>query len=310
MTLSRRQLARFLALPLASCAAYPSTPPAWEDLPGWQEERVATALPALLSACLGRLPPYVCTDEAAARAFLRTAFTPAAPQRVDFTGYFSISLPGARSPGPRFQTPVLRPSAESGRYDRAAILGGALAGRGLELAWLRNPADLFFLQLQGSGRITLEEGGVLDVTSAGSNGRAPIDTARLFATADVPNNDLSITALRAWVASHPGQGLRRLAIDPSYVFFREGRARGASGALLTPMRSLAVDPASFPLGRPVWIAAGRLQRLMVAQDTGAPIRGARRADIFFGAGPAAEVEGGQLDTTGYAWQLLPTGRVG
>jgi membrane-bound lytic murein transglycosylase A len=200
------------------------------------------------------------------------------------------------TPSPAFPLPVLRRPANAQLYNRAEIFAGALAGRGLEMVWLRNAADLFFLQLQGSGRILLAEGGVLNVVSAGSNGRAPIATERLFGNAGLDNNDLS--------------GMRRLMIDPSYVFFSKGPARGALGAPLAPLRSVAVDPRYIPLGRLLWVKAGALRRIMVASDTGAPIHGAHRADIFFGAGAEAEDQGGRLYESGMAWQLVPTGWFG
>jgi membrane-bound lytic murein transglycosylase A len=249
-------------------------------------------------------------DEGAARLFLRRAFAPAPPQDMLYTGYFTITLPGALAPSPAFPVPVLRPPSDAQRFDRAAIMEGALAGRGLELAWLRSVADLFFLQLQGSGHIILAEGGRLDLISAGSNGRAPVATERLFGNAGLDDNDLSIPAMRAWIAANPHAGLRRLMIDPSYVFFRKGPARGSLGAPLAPLRSVAVDPRYIPLGRLLWVKAGALRRIMVASDTGAPIRGAHRADIFFGAGAEAEAQGGRLYESGMAWQLVPNGWFG
>jgi len=258
-----------------------------DDLPGWREDHLAEAVQA--------------PSEAAARDWLRRRFVPVALPHLLYTGYFEITVAGARAPGGGFLTPVLRRPRDAGAYDRAAILGGALDGRGLELAWLRSPAELFFLQLQGSGRVALAEGGMLRLASAGSNGRPAVPTEVLFGSAA---DDLSIPGLRGWAARHPAQAAARIARDPSYVFFRPSNAGpvGSNGERLTPLRSLAVDPAVIALGSPVWIDGGGLRRLMFAQDTGAGIRGLH-ADIFFGAGPSAEDVGGHLHEVGRAWRL-------
>jgi membrane-bound lytic murein transglycosylase A len=313
LTIGRRACLAGLTLPIVGCAALPARPPSWQELPGWQSERVSAALSAITAVYDPKSPfrraaqSLTVGDETAARLFIERAFLPIAPQRMLYTGYFTITLQGATRPSPEFPVPILRTTQDAARFDRRAILAGALAGRGLELAWLRDAADLYFLQLQGSGRIILEGGDTLNVVSFGSNRRPPIATERLFANAGLADNDLSITNLRAWIAANPRAGQHRLELDPSYVFFQEGPARGASGALLLPLRSMAVDPRYISLGRPLWVKAGPLQGIMVASDTGSPISGPNRADIFFGAGPAAEEQGGRLYETGIAWQLAPTG---
>ncbi len=318
-----------LGTSVAACDPLPDTradtAPAWADLPGWQTEQIRGLVPALMRACypsgarpgaakLGATPPVwgngQALDEATARTWLCRAFRPAPGQKMLFTGYFTITLSGARVGSAEFPVPILRRPPDAAQFDRAAILAGALAGRGLEIAWLRHPADLYFLQLQGSGQITFETGEVLTVVSAGDNGRAPISLERLFRGAGIADGDLSIPNLQAWAAANPAATRARFAIDPSFVFFRTGTATGACGAPLIPMRSLAVDPGFVPLGRPVWVRAGGLRRMMIAGDTGAPIRGAHRADVYFGTGPAAEAEGGRLYESGIAWQLVPTGWLG
>ena len=185
------------------------------------------------------------------------------------------------------------------------------------MVWLTSAADLYFLQLQGSGRVRLDDGRVMRLGYAANNGRAPVATATLFADAALPNNDLSIPGLRAWIADHPGSGLARLSRDPSFVFFRESGAAearghvGAQGAPLVPLRSIAVDPRYVPLGSPVWLdtvdsyTGRKLQRLMLAGDTGDQIHGAARADIFYGWDRAAEAQGGHQYAPGRSWLLRP-----
>ena len=306
----------------------PATAQSLDALPGWTQDRQSEVVRLLLAECprldvtfraacaeAPRVPPG---DDAAARAFLQWAFVPRRQGQALFTGYFELELPGARQQGGPYQVPVLRVPPDPGRFDRAQIERGALAGRGLELVWLTSPADLYFLQLQGSGRIRLAEGGVLRIGSAALNGRASVPTATLFGDADISNHDLSIPNIRVWIAGHPTAGAARLARDPSYVFMAErGGLRdeegpvGALGVPMAPLRSVAVDPHYVALGTLVWVATqisatGQpMQRLMLAQDTGEPIHGPAHVDMFFGSGTQAEAVGGRQNAPGTVWVLVP-----
>jgi membrane-bound lytic murein transglycosylase A len=259
-----------------------------------------------------------------------------------FTGYYEIALRGSRRPGGRYTVPLyhrpadlvtadlgqFRPSLKGQRIagrlkgsrlvsydDRVAIEAGSLDHRGLEFLWVDDPVDAFFLGVQGSGRVTLPNGSVVRVGYDGSNGRPYVSIGHVLAETGVPVDQISLSFLRQWIREHPGEGQALMDRNPSYVFFREMLAEGplgSEGVALTPGRSLAVDPAFIPYGVPIWLdtsdtvnAGSRLQRLMVAQDTGGAIRGPVRGDIFFGFGPDAERHAGGMKGRGEWWLLLP-----
>ncbi len=283
------------------------------------------------------LPP---DDEPAARAFLTRHFTPWAVGQDTLTGYFEPELRGSPTPTPALSTPLLaRPRdlvevdlgafapdlrgrrtaglVREGRLhpfpDRAAIAGGALAGRGLELAWV-DPVDAFFLHIQGSGRVAFPDGRVLRLGYAAQNGHAYVAIGRfLIESGAVAREAMSMQAIRDWLrAAPPGEAAALMARNPSYIFFRElaGLAPGkgplgALGAPLTPGRSIAVDRTRTPLGTPVWVAGRGVERVAVAQDTGGAIRGAARADLFTGWGDAAAEEAGPMRDPARLFVLLP-----
>lgn len=296
-------------------------------------------------------------DDAGARAFFEANFQPYAmtvnaSADALFTGYYEPEVQGSRRRGGAFQTPILAlpgdlvqadappaPDASSaavpapgrkviGRmsdgqlvpyYDRAQIQAGALGGRGLELFWLADPAEAFFLQVQGSGRVRLSNRTIARVGYAGQNGRPYVPIGRLLAErGEIPADQVSMQTIRAWLTAHPDRAQALMNENPSYVFFRElpglppdEGAPGAFGVPLTPGRSLAVDPQLLPLGVPVFVAttdpltSAPLDRLTLAQDTGSAIKGALRGDLFFGWGPDAEDSAGKMRQTGRAWLLLP-----
>lgn len=236
-----------------------------------------------------------------------------------FTGYFEIELRGSRRRGGRFQTPIYRRPPEPGlqtRYSRAEIAEGALAGRGLAIVWVDDPIDAFFLQIQGSGKVQVDGGRSIRLAYDGENGRAYVPVGRLLIErGQIPRAALSMAAIRAWMTKDPQAGERLRREDPSYVFFRELRGAGPVGAeqvVLTPGRSIAVDPAYIPLGVPVWLEAGEgyrpaadLRRLVIAQDTGGAIKGPVRGDLFWGTGAEAGREAGGMDARGKAFVLVP-----
>ncbi|WP_264177148.1 murein transglycosylase A [Falsiroseomonas ponticola] len=279
-------------------------------------------------------------DEPAARAFLTRHFTPWAVGEGTLTGYFEPELRGSPVPTPALSAPLLaRPPAlvevdlgsfasdlrsrrtaglvRDGRLqpfpDRAAIAAGALAGQGLELAWV-DPIDAFFLHIQGSGRVTFPDGSVRRLGYAAQNGHAYVAIGRfLIESGAVAREAMSMQAIRDWLrAAPPADAAALMARNPSYVFFREltGLAPGkgplgALGAPLTPGRSLAVDRTQTPLGTPVWVAGRGLERLAVAQDTGGAIRGPARADLFTGWGEAAAEAAGPMRDPARLFVLLP-----
>jgi membrane-bound lytic murein transglycosylase A len=291
-------------------------------------------------------------DAAAARTFFEAAFRPWAISDRGaaeglFTGYYEPTLHGSRRRGGRFTVPLYRRPPELvevdlGRFrddlageriaglvegvalvpfaDRVALDAGALAGRGLELAWVDDPVEAFFLHIQGSGRVELAEGGVLRVGYAGHNGHPYTAIGRtLFERGELALEEVSMQSIRAWLAARPDEAGELLAANRSFIFFRELDGDGPVGSLgtpLTPGRSLAVDRIHLPLGAPLWLDATAphpdpagpdrpLRRLMVAHDTGGAIRGPVRGDVFWGHGDEAAEVAGRMKHRGRLWLLLP-----
>jgi len=204
--------------------------------------------------------------------------------------------------------------------DRKAIVEGALDPRNLEIVWVDDPVDAFFLQIQGSGRVTLEDGRVMRLGYAGQNGHPYVAIGReLIARGALTRETVSMQSIRAWLAANPAEAAALMNANPSYVFFRElpgDGPVGAQGAALTPLRSLAVDRRFVPLGTPVWLDAehpdpgtARLRRLVVAQDVGGAIRGPVRGDLFWGHGDAAADLAGRMKSPGRYYLLLPKGLI-
>lgn len=327
---------------------------AFARLPGWADDDVAAALPAFLKSCshfvrepaaapfgavgsgvdYGRVADWltVCRqaatlpagDAAALRSFFESSFVPLAVADYGaaaglFTGYFEIELNGSRHRHGRYQTPIYRRPADLGtgtRPSRAQIEDGALAGRGLELFWVDDPIAAFFLQIQGSGRLRLEDGQVVRLGYDGQNGLPYVPVGRLLIERGaIPRDKLTMASIIAWMRGHPEAGAALRREDPSYVFFRIVKGDGPIGAervALTPQRSLAVDRTYIPLGVPLWLAADeqfipglQVRRLVVAQDTGGAIKGPVRGDLFWGAGSAAGDRAGEMNARGRYYLLLP-----
>jgi membrane-bound lytic murein transglycosylase A len=211
-------------------------------------------------------------------------------------------------------------------YPRAEIERGLPALAGKELLWVDDPVDLFFLQIQGSGRVRLPTGELVRVGYADQNGQPYKSIGRyLVEQGELKLEHASMQGIKAWGAANPTKLDALLNHNPSYVFFRELPRDGASqdgadygpvgalGVALTPERSIAVDPRYIPLGAPVFLStswpgsAQALQRLVLAQDTGGAIRGAVRADYFWGFGEAAGAQAGRMRQSARMWVLLPRG---
>ncbi|MFP6748124.1 MAG: MltA domain-containing protein [Alphaproteobacteria bacterium] len=227
-------------------------------------------------------------------------------------GKFNDDLAGRRIVG-RLQGKKLRPY-----FDRRRIEAGALAGRGLEIVYVDDAVDAFFLHIQGSGRIALAEGGEMRLGYAGRNGRRYYAIGReLIKRGVLDKETVSMQGIRAWLAANPGEGRAVMNLNPSFVFFRELKGPGPIGALgvaLTPGRSIAVDRRLIPLGVPIWLRASHpaagggdkpLRRLVLAQDTGGAIKGGVRGDMFWGHGPEAAAIAGAMKHAGRWYLLLP-----
>jgi len=194
-----------------------------------------------------------------------------------------------------------------------------MQNRGLEIAWVDDPVELFFLQIQGSGRISLQNGTTIRVGYGGSNGHdyRSIGT-ELVQRGIYDVHQVSAEVIKNWVRRNPEAGAELLLHNPSYVFLRridDLRAdlgpRGAMNRSITTGRSVAIDPKFVTLGAPVWVekdGADPVRRLMIAQDTGSAIKGAQRADLFMGTGDAAGRAAGQLRDPGRMLVLMPIQR--
>lgn len=305
----------------------------FEDLDGWAVDDHRAALASFRESCdllkdadwvpLCRLAADAGETADGARQFFELFFRPVVigtPPAL-FTGYFEPELDGSPVRTPRFAYPIYRrpPELQDGQvfHSRAEIERGVLRGRGLELAWLDDPVDVYFLQVQGSGRIRMPDGRVTRVGYAGRNGHGYRSVGQELVRRGTHRlEEVSAQEIASYVRNQAGVEL--LNINPSYVFFRtiddvpaEKGPLGAMGRSITAFRSVAIDPAFTPLGAPVWIekaGADPIRSLMVAQDTGGAIKGPQRADIFYGTGRAAGDAAGTVKDGGRMVLLLPIDR--
>jgi membrane-bound lytic murein transglycosylase A len=254
------------------------------------------------------------------------------------TGYYEPEIEGSRTHLPGYDVPIYAKPADlveqdsaaatatgtprRGRlengvmvpyYDRAEIEDGALAGRGLEIAWAKDPIDLFFLEIQGSGRLRLPDGSVMRIGYAGQNGRDYVGIGRLMRERGLLQpGGTTMQDITAWLRAHPDEGKALMRENKSYVFFKELTGAGPLGALgvaVTPRASVAADPKFVPLGAPILLELDRPEAsgLWIAQDTGGAIRGANRFDTFWGAGEEAARIAGGMQGRGSAYILVPKG---
>jgi membrane-bound lytic murein transglycosylase A len=250
------------------------------------------------------------------------------------TGYYEPEIEGSRTPLPGYvpiyslppdliQCTKLDGTTGRGRidetgtctlyYTRAEIEDGALAGKGLELAWAKDPVDLFFLEIQGSGRIRFPDGSVMRIGYGGQNGREYVAIGRLLRERGIlPPGGANMESIKAWIRANPDQGRELMRENLSYIFFKVLNGPGPLGALnvpVTPRATVAADPSFVPLGAPVYLALDRPEAygLWVAQDTGGAIKGPNRFDTFWGSGPQATQIAGGMAANGVAYILLPKG---
>jgi len=287
--------------------------------------------------------------DASAAAFFRQWFEAArvGDGAAFATGYYEPELAGVRQRQPGFEVPIyglpvdlvraepgeaaplsdgrmpIGRRDESGRFvpyhDRAAIEQGALANRGLEIAWAADAAEVFFLQVQGSGRLRAPDGSVIRIGYAGANGHAYTGIGAVMRDRGLVGEGPgqypgSMQGILRYIHDHPEDGRALMCENRSFVFFRElgPNERGPVGALNVPVRgqsSVAVDPRFVPLGAPVWLALDRDEAdgLWIAQDIGGAIKGANRFDTFWGTGDAAGEIAGGMSARGQALVLVPRG---
>ncbi len=305
----------------------------FSQLDGWAKDDHAAALRVFLNTCRDMKDPdwrALCKFAEAKpepRQFFELFFRPVViddGQDALFTGYFEPELDGDRYRSARYRYPVYKMPPEALASNpwltrRDILDGDVMSGRGLEIAWVDDPVELFFLQIQGSGRIRLPDGNYIRVGYRGANGHPYRSIGVELVRRGIYNaHQVSAEVIKNWVRRNPVEGRELLFHNPSYVFFREVSEvpadRGPLGAMnrsVTAMRSVAVDPSFVKLGAPVWIekdGANPLRRLMIAQDTGSAIKGAQRADVFFGTGDAAGKAAGKLRDPGRLVVLMPIQR--
>ena len=236
------------------------------------------------------------------------------PNRSFFTGYYEAEILGSVVPDKEFQFPIYKrpPDLKNGTKwlsRRELEESNILQNKSLEIVYLRSRAEVFLLQVQGSGRVTLTDGSVIRVGYDGRNGHEYISIGQILIERGVFSaENISGHAIKNWLTLNPQIADELLYQNPSYIFFKvmsdleeEAGPIGTSNSSLEELRAIAVDPQYIPLGSPVWIeikGSYPLNRLMVAQDTGSAIKGPSRVDIFFGRGDDAEKMAGQIKDYG------------
>jgi len=260
------------------------------------------------------------------------------------TGYYEPLLRGARKRGGAYQTPLYKVPEDLLTIDLASVypelkgkrLRGRLVGKkvvpygsraeiaradvaGKELLWVDDPVEAFFLEVQGSGRVKLDSGDTVRVAYADQNGHPYKAIGRwLVEQGELTSAEATAQGIKAWIAANPARRQELFNANPSFIFFKEERLpdpsvgpKGSLGVALTPARSVAIDASLLPLGAPIYLATTEsgsevpMQRLVMGQDTGGAIRGAVRADFFFGFGYEAMESAGRMKQRGQLWVLLP-----
>lgn len=324
----------------------------FNNLPGWDQDHQAKALPALSHSCraldrkadsaemitrpdgqgkAGDWKPFCralreshLQKDDQVRDFMESRLTPyqialEGESKGTFTGYYIPILRGSRTRHGAYQTPLYRLPGKGVKYkiSRSKIVAGGLKGKGLEIVWVDDPIEAFFVQIQGTGRVRLENGQEIRLSMAGQNGFPyfPIGKA-LIDRGILTSETVSMQAIKKWLRNNPKQAESIMSLNQSYVFFKEspwtGDVVGSQNVPLTAHRSMAVDREYISLGTPLWLNAsspmsgkGPLQQLMVAQDTGGAIKGAVRGDYYWGVGDQAAEAAGRMNSTGSLYLLLP-----
>lgn len=321
----------------------------FNDLPGWQKDEQNKAVISFVNSCQGlsKMPAnkkvggaidnMVAADfkdvckiapvikdmgDAQARNFFENWFVPfevsskSSGSQGLFTGYYIPEIKGSKTRSNRYQYPVYAKPKDlkSLNLTRAQIDSGALQYQGLELAWVEDPIDLFFMQVQGSGRILMEDGSIMKLNFAAKNNYPYSSIGKYIVDNKLIAGDTSYFAIRNWLKQNPEQARKAMNVNQSYVFFKPSNSDdvfGSSGAKLMAERSMAVDNDIIPTGVPLWLnsKSSNYQKLLVAQDTGSAIKGAVRGDIFFGRGESAEILAASMNYKGKYYILLPTAAV-
>ena len=293
------------------------------DLNGWNQDDHDKALDVFSktqSQFLHNLSPRAKGKNksfSSSQEFFEHSFVPTLidfPNRSFFTGYYEAEILGSAVPDKVFRFPIYKrpPDLKKGTKwlsRRELEESNILQNKSLEIVYLSSRAEVFLLQVQGSGRVTLTDGSVIRVGYDGRNGHEYISIGQILIKRGVFSaENISGHAIKNWLTLNPQIADELLYQNPSYIFFKvmsdleeEAGPIGTSNSSLEELRSIAVDPQYIPLGSPVWIeikGSYPLNRLMVAQDTGSAIKGPSRVDIFFGRGDDAEKMAGQIKDYG------------
>jgi membrane-bound lytic murein transglycosylase A len=321
---------------LQQCKVLPRKKPQWEKL-------------CLDAETLGDI------DDETARRFFESRFSPhriiptnkkdGSPGTGLVTGYYEPLLNGSLSRHGDYQYPLYAVPDDLLRIDLAGLypelskmkLRGRVEGKkiiayhdrasidnedsplwGKELVWIDDPVAVFFLHIQGSGRIHMDDGSMMAVGYADQNGLPYTSIGKILIERDeVAREDISLFTIQQWLQQNPQKARALLEENRSYIFFSirdnpDENPRGSLNVPLTPSRSIAVDPSNIPLGSPVWLDTSypretehTLQRLTFAQDTGGAIKGYARADMFWGNGEMAEKLAGEMKQEAELYVLLP-----
>jgi membrane-bound lytic murein transglycosylase A len=324
----------------------------YDALPGWQEDSHAKAHALFVESCgvnarrgnsfttktkksyaspeawkaacdAARHLPNPTDEEA--KNYFETHFTPYrattdANTRGLTTGYYEPLLHGSKKPSARFHVPVygVPYKPEHRNLTREKIEAGGLKGKAPILLYVDDPAMLFFLHIQGSGKVRMTDGSLVGLQYAAQNGHPFVPIGRSMKERGMITV-MSMQSIRDWLLSHPKEAVAVMNENPSYIFFHlspgDAYAKGALGISLTPRRSIAVDDERVPYGSPIYLSTrmsnpreffpAKLRHLMVAQDTGGAIIGPIRYDIFFGRGARAEWRAGHQNTPARVYWLLP-----
>jgi membrane-bound lytic murein transglycosylase A len=316
----------------------------FDALPAWSTAQAASGLAAWKHSCSRYTPRgagiygikiplqawrRVCdrathTPPAQAQRFFEEEFTPYAlslPHTDEglITGYYTPHVDASHMRSVAYPYPIYRkPPTDALRtaYSRAQINDGALAGKGLELLWVADEIDAFFLHIQGSGYARFADGHLSKLVFAGKNQHPYTAIGRQFVEEGaVAAKDMSMQWLKAWLRAHPHEARAVMERNSSYIFFEEASAadgvRGAAGTPLTPYHSVAIDPSYMDYGIPLYVDAqsmpdgGAHQALVITQDTGSAIKGALRLDYYLGSTDAAESLAGMLKSPIRLFALLP-----
>jgi membrane-bound lytic murein transglycosylase A len=242
-----------------------------------------------------------------------------------FTGYYEASLEGSRRKTSEFKYPIYAKPQDLGTeayLTRAEIEDGALSNKGLELLYVNDKVDLFFMHTQGSGVVKLPDGSLVKVAFAARNNQPFLGVGNyMVENGLLARENLNAATVRAWLKANPEKADEIMNINNSYVFFKisdNENVIGAQGVPLAAERSLAVDSDIMPYGFPMWVDTAqkhkdgsktKFQKLMIAQDTGSAIKGVVRGDIFFGRGDEAEENASYMASQGSYYILIPANAV-